>query len=104
LGKSEYAAEARYHIAEILFNQNKLQEAEKASFDVINKAGSYNYWITRAYILLGDIYYKEQDYFNAEATLKSVVENSTVPELQTEAQKKLDVVVAEKNRNSKVEQ
>ena len=104
LGKSEYAAEARYHIAEILFNQNKLQEAEKASFDVINKAGSYNYWITKAYILLGDIYYKEQDYFNAEATLKSVVENSTVPELQTEAQKKLDVVVAEKNRNSKVEQ
>ncbi|HXL56652.1 MAG TPA: tetratricopeptide repeat protein [Chitinophagaceae bacterium] len=104
LGKSEYAAEARYHIAEILFAQNKLQEAEKASFDVVNKAGSYNYWITKAYILLGDVYYKEQDYFNAEATLKSVVENSTIPELQTEAQKKLDEVIVEKNKNSKVEQ
>jgi len=104
LGKSEYAAEARYHIAEILFGQNKLQEAEKASFDVVNKAGSYNYWITKAYILLGDVYYKEQDYFNAEATLKSVVENSTIPELQTEAQKKLDEVIVEKNKNSKVEQ
>src|SRR6266542_45606 len=104
LGKSEYAAEARYHIAEIQFSQNKLQEAEKASFDVINKAGSYDYWITKAYILLGDIYYKEQDYFNAEATLKSVIENSAIPELQTEAQKKLDVVVMEKNKNSKVEQ
>jgi TolA-binding protein len=104
LGKSEYAAEARYRIAETLFTQNKLKDAEKASFDVINKVGSYNYWITKAYILLGDIYYKEQDYFNAEATLKSVVENSSIPELQTEAQKKLDVVVAEKNKNSKVEQ
>jgi len=104
LGKSEYAAEARYRIAEIQFSQNKLQEAEKASFDVIKKAGSYDYWITKAYILLGDIYYKEQDYFNAEATLKSVIENSSIPELQTEAQNKLDVVVAEKNKNSKVEQ
>lgn len=104
LGKSEYAAEARYRIAEILLSQGKLQEAEKAGFDVINKAGSYDYWITKAYILLGDVYYKEQDYFNAEATLKSVVDNATAPELQSEAQKKLDIVVAEKNKNSKVEQ
>ncbi|QEC69969.1 tetratricopeptide repeat protein [Panacibacter ginsenosidivorans] len=104
LGKSEYAAEARYRVAEILFLQNKLPEAEKAGFDAINKAGSYNYWITKSYILLGDVYFKEEDYFNAEATLKSVVENSTIPELQEEAQKKLDAVVAEKNSKSKVEQ
>lgn len=104
LGKSEYAAEARYQIAEIQFEQNKLPEAEKAAFEVINKAGSYDFWITKAYILLGDIYYKEQDYFNAEATLKSVVANSSIPELQTEAQKKLDVVVAEKEKNSKIQQ
>lgn len=103
LGKSEYAAEARYRIAEILLLQNKLPEAEKAGFEVINKAGSYNYWITKAYILLGDVYFKQEDYFNAEATLKSVIENSTFPELQTEAQKKLDAVVAEKNSKSKVE-
>lgn len=104
LGKSEYAAEARYQVAVILFGQGKLPEAEKAAFEVINKAGSYDLWITKAYILLGDIYYKEQDYFNAEATLKSVVDNATIPELQAEAQKKLDVVVAEKNKNSKIEQ
>ena len=104
LGKSEYAAEARYHLAEILFLQNKLPETEKAAFDVINKAGSYNYWITKAYILLGDVYFKEEDYFNAEATLKSVVENANIPELQTEAQKKLDAVLEAKNSKSKIEQ
>jgi len=104
LGKSEYGAEARYRVAEILFLQNKLPEAEKAAFDVISKAGSYDYWITKSYILLGDVYFKQEDYFNAEATLKSVVENAANPELQTEAQKKLDAVVAEKNRKSKVEE
>jgi TolA-binding protein len=104
LGKSEYAAEARYHIAEILFLQNKLPETEKAAFDVINKAGSYNYWITKAYILLGDVYLKQQDYFNAEATLRSIVENATDTQLKQEAQKKLDEVIAEKEKNSKVVQ
>ncbi len=104
LGKSEYAAEARYHIAEILLAQGKLPEAEKASFEVINKAGSYDYWITKAYILLGDVYYQEKDYFNAEATLKSVTENASNPDLKKEAQAKLDIVVAAKTQNSKVEQ
>jgi len=104
LGKSEYAAEARYRIAEILLAQNKLPEAEKAGFEVVNKAGSYDYWITKAYILLGDVYYQEKDYFNAEATLKSVTENATYADLKKEAQGKLDIVVAEKNKNSKVDQ
>lgn len=104
LGKSEYAAEARYHVAEILFAQGKLPEAEKAAFDVINKAGSYNYWITSAYILLGDVYYQEKDYFNAEATLKSVTQNANYADLKKAAQDKLDIVTAEKNKNSKVEQ
>jgi TolA-binding protein len=104
LGKSEYAAEARYRVAEILLTNNKLKEAEKAGFDVINKAGSYDYWITKAYILIGEVYFRQQDYFNAEATLKSVVENASNPELQREAKQKLDMVVAEKNENSKVVQ
>lgn len=102
LGKSEFAAEARYQLANIFFQENKLSEAEKAAFEVVNKAGSYEYWTTKAYILLGDIYFKQKDYFNAEATLKSVSENATIPELKQEAQQKLDAVIAEKNLNSNV--
>jgi len=104
LGKNEYAAEARYRVAEILLQQNDLKDAEKAGFDVINKAGSYDYWITKAYILLGDVYLKEQDYFNAEATLRSVVQNASDAQLKQEAQQKLDEVLSEKDKNSKVVQ
>ena len=104
LGKSEYAAEARYQIAAIYLQQNQLKLAEKAAFDVINKAGSYDYWITKAYILLGDVYFKEQDYFNAEATLKSVVANAQDAALKSEAQQKLDTIISEKEKYSKVEQ
>ena len=97
MGKSEFAAEARYQLRLYLFQQNKFAEAEKAAFDVMNKAGSYEYWTTKAYILLGDVYWKQKDYFNAEATLKSVAQNATIPELKQEAQTKLDAVVSDKN-------
>ena len=102
LGKSEFGAEARYQLAAILFQQGKLADAEKAAFDVVNKAGSYEYWTTKAYILLGDIYWKQKDYFNSEATFKSVAQNSTIEELKEEAQVKLDAVVDDKNKESKV--
>ncbi|MES2372973.1 MAG: tetratricopeptide repeat protein [Bacteroidota bacterium] len=103
-GKSEYAAESQYHIAEILLQQNKLTDAEKAAFEVIKKMGSYELWVTKSYVLLGDIYVQQKDLFNAEATYKSIVENATIPELKAEAQQKLDKVLEEKNKVNKVEQ
>ena len=54
--------------------------------------------------MLGDVYFKEQDYFNAEATLKSVVENAQDAALKSEAQQKLDTVISEREKYSKVEQ
>ena len=103
-GKSEYGAESQYRIAEILFQQDKLTEAEKSAFDVIKKSGSYEYWVTKSYLLLGDIYFKQKDLFNAEATFKSIVDNGTVEELKKEAEQKLAQVLTEKNKTNKVEQ
>ena len=69
---------------------------------MINKSGSYEFWVTKAYILLGDIYFKQKDYFNAKATFQSVVANSLNMDLKNEAQKKLDAVIEEESKNSKV--
>lgn len=102
--KGALAAEARYEIANSWFLLNRLADAEKAAFEVINKSGSYDWWVTKAYILLGDIYLKQKDYFNAKATFQSVVENSLNAELKAEAQSKLDKVKEEEGRNSKVNQ
>ena len=71
--------------------------------DVIKVTGSYDYWVAKAYILLGDIYLEQKDYFNAKATYKSVADNATIPELKKEAQTKLDAATAEEQQNSKVE-
>jgi TolA-binding protein len=102
LNKAALAAEARYEIASCLYLLNKLNDAEKAAFETINKSGSYDYWITKAYILLGDIYFKQKDYFNAKATFQSVVDNTLNPELKGEAQSKLNQVIEEEKISSKV--
>ncbi len=103
-GKSEYAAESQYHIAEILLKQDKPEEAEKAAFEVIRKMGSYDYWVTKSYVLLGDVYTWQKDWFNAEATFKSIIENASFAELKAEAQQKLQAVLAEKAKATKIEQ
>jgi TolA-binding protein len=103
LSKSAYGAEARYEIANSLYAQNRLPDAEKAAFDVINKSGSYELWVTKAYILLGDVYYKQKDYFNAKATYKSVMDNAKLEDLRQEADRKYRQVSDEEAKESKVE-
>ena len=103
INKSAWGAEARYEIANCHFILNQLPVAEKAALEVIKVTGSYDYWVAKAYILLGDVYLKEKDYFNAKATYKSVADNATIPELKKEAQDKLDRATTEEQSNSKVE-
>ncbi len=99
---SELGAESRYYIAQCMFEQEQLKAAEKAAFDVIKKTPSYDFWVTKAYILLGEIFWKEKDYFNAKATLQSIVDHSKIPELTEEAGKLLDQVTAEEKEHSKI--
>ncbi len=102
LNKAALAAEARYEIANCWLQVNKLAEAEKAAFETINKSGSYDFWVTKAYILLGDVYFKQKDYFNAKATFQSIVDNTINAELKSEAQAKLNAVTEEEGKSSKV--
>jgi len=102
VNKGAFAAEARYEIANSWFLTNHLSDAEKGAFEVINKSGSYDWWVTKAYILLGDIYFKQKDYFNAKATFQSVFDNTLNAELKAEAQSKLNKVTEEEKQSSKV--
>lgn len=98
----EIAAESRYHIAEILFAQNKLKEAEAAANETIHVSAGYDYWIVKSYILLSDILVKEKDYFNAKATLESIVKHTKITELKDEASKKLEEVKKMDKKHSKL--
>jgi tetratricopeptide (TPR) repeat protein len=86
-------AEAHYLLANTYLAQNKLALAEKTSFEVIKKQAAYEYWVAKTYLLLGDIYVAQKDNFNAIATYKSIVDNSTIEEIKLEAGNKLKFLV-----------
>lgn len=102
INKSAWGAEARYEIASCQFTNGSLSLAEKSALAVIKETGSYDNWVTRSYILLGDIFMQQKDYFNAKATYESVAKNAIIPELKQEAQQKLDRAIAEEKSVSKV--
>jgi hypothetical protein len=68
----------------------KLKEAENAAGKNIKQSAGYEYWVVKTYLLLGDILVREKDYFNAKATLQSVVQHTKIPELKVEATRKLE--------------
>lgn len=102
INKSAWGAEARYEIANCQYTAGNLTTAEKSALAVIKETGSYDFWVTKAYILLGDIFMQQKDYFNAKATYESVAANSVIPELKNEAQQKLDKAIETEKANSKV--
>jgi len=102
INKTAWGAEARYEIANYQFTQNNLTAAEKAALAAIKETGSYDLWVTKSYILLGDVFLQQKDYFNAKATYESVAKNAAIVELKNEAQQKLDKAIAEEKINSKI--
>lgn len=100
--QSLLAAEARHQLAVNAFKSSKFEDAEKAALVSIENSGSYEFWITRSYLLLGDIFSQQKDFFNAKATLKSIVENCSIPALVLEATDKLKAAeLAEKSGDKK---
>ncbi|XZF14479.1 tetratricopeptide repeat protein [Chitinophagaceae bacterium MMS25-I14] len=96
------AAEARYRVAEIYAQQGKQKEAETAAGETIQQSGGYDYWIVKSYILLSDLMVKQKDYFNAKATLQSIIKNTKIADLKQEATKKLEEVKGLEKTKSKL--
>ena len=96
----EIAAESRFHISEIYLAQDSLKDAEVAANETIKMSAGNDYWIVKSYILLADIFIKQKDYFNAKATLSSVVKHTRNAELKADATRKLaEVKVLEKQKS-----
>lgn len=72
--KSAEGAESRYRVIEAEFKAKKYDSAEKMIYAFSDSKTPQNYWLAKAFILLGDIYMARQDSFQARATYQSVVD------------------------------
>ena len=72
--KSAEGAESRYRVIEAEFKAKNYDQAEKMVYAFSDSKTPQNYWLAKAFILLGDIYMARQDSFQARATYQSVVD------------------------------
>lgn len=96
------SAEARYRIAEILLAQKQLKEAETQASYAAQASGGSDYWVVKSYLLIADILTEQKDYFNAKATLQSIISNNSSKEVKEEATKKLENVKKLEKSKSKL--
>jgi tetratricopeptide (TPR) repeat protein len=72
---SSEGAEARYRVAQILFDRGEWDQSEQEIFDFVDAGTPHQYWIARSFLLLADIYKKRQEFFQARQYLESLLEN-----------------------------
>lgn len=92
--KSTEEAEAKYLICDIYFRQEQMDLAEKEIFDFVKKNTPQQWWLGKAFLLLADVYIKKPDYFQAGATLQSIIENYKPKDdgIVDDAKSKLDYI------------
>lgn len=100
---SAEGAEAKFLVAEILFEKQKLKESEKEIMDFIDKNSPHQFWLAKSFLLLSDIYLKNGDEFQAKHTLKSIEENYPEKEdgILEATRQKLQVIEADEASQTK---
>jgi tetratricopeptide (TPR) repeat protein len=92
--KNVYAAEAKYNIAYIQYLKKDTKSATKTIFELNESFSAFEEWRVKGFILLSDIYVQNNEYFQAKATLQSIIENYDGEPLQSIAKQKLTDVIA----------
>jgi tetratricopeptide (TPR) repeat protein len=98
--QNEMGAEASYNVAYIYYLKNDYKQSQKAIFDFVGES-DYEYWVSKAFILLADNFVALKDNFQAKTTLKTVINDSKTPELIKAAQEKLDKINADEEAAKK---
>jgi len=85
----EIGAQAQYFYGLSLYQQNNFQEAISALVRVRTVFSSYDEWLTKSYLLLGDCYVKLKDNRKAEEMYRVVISKHKNDHFTNEAREKL---------------
>jgi len=73
--RNVYGAEAKYRLAQYLFDTGKTGEAEKVVLDYLEVSTPHAYWLARSFVLLSDVYVKLDRKLEARQYLLSLKQN-----------------------------
>jgi TolA-binding protein len=73
--RNAYGAEAKYRLAQYLFDAGKTAEAENEVLNYLEVSTPHAYWLARSFVLLSDIYAKLDRKLEARQYLLSLKQN-----------------------------
>lgn len=73
-------AEAKYNMVRIYFDSGEFEKAENEVFNFAERNTPHQYWLAKSFIVLADIYASRDDFFQAKATLQSVIDGYGNPD------------------------
>lgn len=93
------ASESKFSIAEIQYKQQELQKSATTISALLKMKPSYDYWVAKGLILQARIHIQEENLFQAEQTLKSVLDHypKTDDGIKLEASELYDELMQLKN-------
>ena len=86
------SAEASYYMGLLAFNATDYRESLGILFDLNSKFSSYAEWIDQSYLLIADDYLKMNEFFQAKATLRSIIQHSKNEEIKEIASDQLNQI------------
>jgi TolA-binding protein len=95
--KTPEGSESKYQMIKIMVERKDLVKAEAEVFKFAETNTPHQYWLAKSFILLSDIYAGKNDFFQAKATLQSVIDGyqNTKDGIIDEAIEKLSQLVKE---------
>lgn len=88
-------AEAQYLVGEVFYKQKKYNESLAALFELKSRFAAYPKWYNKGFLLMADNYVGQKEYFQAQATLNSIIENAKDKETIAGAKSRLASLKAE---------
>lgn len=89
------AAEAKYNIALIQYLHKDYKASTKSINELNDTYSAFETWVVKGFILMADIYWAQKDYFQAKATLQSIIDETSKLDLKLMAEEKLKQIEAE---------
>jgi tetratricopeptide (TPR) repeat protein len=101
--KDQNGAEAQYLTAQIYYEQGNFNQSIETLYDLNKNFPVYDEWLGKSFLLIAENYVKLEENFQAQATLKSIIENSPVESIRIKAQERLSELKAEEDKNQEDE-
>ncbi|BDD04076.1 tetratricopeptide repeat protein [Aureibacter tunicatorum] len=87
--KDANGAEAQYLLAEVFHKRGQYEQSIQTLYDLSKNFGVYEYWLSKAFLLIADNYIESDELFQAKATLQSIIDKSPVEEVVNGAKERM---------------